>query len=145
MTKFKSKLIRPDYRLKNNLMAFGFETGRGWYPLIEDCIRHLEKFTKVSSQKGMLGKFLTWLYKIFKIYDFEITQVKEKYGLLRIYLSSETDKISEIIERYEYLSEHVCEECGKFETAKIRLSHGWYKTLCEECSKKLGFDYDHSL
>ncbi len=36
-------------------------------------------------------------------------------------------------------SEHICEECGEFYTAKNRLSHGWWKTLCDKCADK--FDW----
>jgi formylmethanofuran dehydrogenase subunit E len=118
----KSKLIKPDPTLKNNLMAFGYECEEGWYSIIDECIDELEK--EVKKEK----------------LDTEILQIKEKFGTLRIYLSSESDEISNIVERYELFSSHICEHCGEFYTAKTRESHGWWKTLCSKCAKELGYD-----
>jgi hypothetical protein len=112
----KSKLIKPDWNLKNNLMAFGYSCDKGWWPLIDECIEELEK--QVKKEK----------------LDTEIVQIKEKFGSLRIYLSSESNAISDIVERYEIYSEHVCEVCGAFWTAKNRECHGWLKTLCQKCA-----------
>ena len=111
----KSKLINPDPTLKNNLMAFGYECDKGWWSLIDECIEELEK---VAKKKG---------------FDFEILQIKEKYATLRIYLSSEDDELFNIVQKFEILSSHVCEICGEFWTAKERVSHGWYKVLCNKC------------
>jgi len=91
---------------------------KGWRPLIDECIEKLEEQVK----KDKL--------------DTEILQIKEKFGTLRIYLSSETDEISNIVERYELFSSHICELCGEFWTAKERVSHAWWKTLCDKCAKE---------
>lgn len=108
--------INPDPTLKNNLMAFGWETGKGWYPLIEEMIEELKNI---------------------KDCDFELIQVKEKFGLLRVYVDTGTDEVYDIISRYETLSSHICEECGKFDTSKMRVHHGWYMTRCDECWSKI--------
>jgi hypothetical protein len=118
----KSKLINPDPTLKNNLMAFGYECDKGWWPLIDECIEKLEEEAKKTP------------------FNFEILQIKEKYGTLRIYLSSENDSLFGIVERYELFSSHLCELCGEFWTAKERRSAngegGWFKTLCLKCAKE---------
>jgi hypothetical protein len=118
----KSKLINPDPTLKSNLMAFGYECDKGWYPLIDECIEKLEE--QVKKEK----------------LNTEILQIKEKFGTLRIYLSSESDEISNIVERYELFSSHICELCGEFWTAKERVNHGWWKTLCQKCATEHGYD-----
>ena len=110
--------INPDPTLKNNLMAFGWECLEGWYPLIQELIDILVKIDKP---------------------DFELLQVKEKFGILHFYISNGTDEVYDIISKYETYSEHICEECGEFYTAKNRLSHGWWKTLCDKCAIK--FDW----
>ena len=35
--------IRPDPYLQNNLMAFGFECGTGWHPLIIELFDKLQE------------------------------------------------------------------------------------------------------
>ncbi len=66
-----------------------------------------------------------------------ITQVKEKFGGLRIYYTTsmiepETyDKINLIVDSVEKDCNKICEECGR--PGQLRSIGGWYKTRCEEC------------
>lgn len=106
--------INPDPTLKNNLMAFGWGCDKGWYPLIQELIDELNKLPD----------------------EIEVLQVKEKYAGLRFYVSGASDKAYDIISRYENYSYHICEYCGEFWTAKERVGHGWYKTLCNKHAKK---------
>ena len=112
--------INPDPKLQNNLMAFGWECDSGWHPIIQELIDILQHMKENHMED----------------YDFELMQVKEKYGGLRFYVSSETDDVSNLIQRYEIYSEHICEVCGVFYTTKNRSFNGWYKTLCDKCAKK---------
>lgn len=118
--------VQPDPRLKNNLMAFGYECGEGWYPLIE------ELFTK-------LDKLITTCYPEL-ISIFEITQVKEKWGRLTIYTSTGNDEIWDLIDKYSRLSETICEKCGK--PGEMHLVNGWYSTLCKTCLKEVYENYE---
>jgi hypothetical protein len=60
--------------------------------------------------------------------DYEAEQVKEKFGILRVYVTpSEADGI---VVRYENRSGHICEECGR--PGRLRKG-GWLRTLCDEC------------
>lgn len=65
--------------------------------------------------------------------NFYIVQIKEKYGELRFYTGWETDKISEIIGKYEDLSRKICIECGKPAT---HMSLGWISYYCAEHAPK---------
>jgi len=122
------KFIKPDYTLKNNLMAFGYECDSGWNKLIEDCFKDIDQYIKTYRKE---------------LYDtFEILQVKEKYGELRIYTSDETPTISTIIDYYMYKSRVTCEVCGKEGQTCHRGS--WYKTLCEEHAKELEYESQQS-
>jgi hypothetical protein len=108
-------IIDPDPKLQNNLMAFGFECGPGWRPLIDHLIADLnERFPDVE------------------IY---VTQVKEKFGSLRFYVASATEEAFNIIHVYEYFSNFICEECGAL-WAENKADHGWYRTLCQSCREK---------
>jgi predicted nucleic acid-binding Zn ribbon protein len=98
--------------------------GKGWYKLVCDT-----------------DEMLSFIDP-----DYEIHQVKEKFGTLRYYYASKLpwgstqEKIMEAIVRHaEDLSAVTCEECGKAQygtldnidsTVKLR-AHGWYRTLCD--------------
>jgi len=112
----KYSIINPDPTLQANLMVFGFEAGRGWYPLIYEL---LDKLQAIEDRDKM---------------GLEITQIKEKFGGLRVYTNIETREIWELIDKYEAKSFTICEACGK--PGKLRNNHGWYITLCDECQKE---------
>ena len=60
--------------------------------------------------------------------DFEIIDLKEKWGMIRMYCHPCTDKISEIEHKYEKLSARTCCKCGA--PAKW-YSTGWILPFCE--------------
>lgn len=89
-------------------MSFGFECGDGWYQIIWDLSTKLAPF------------------------DVVVAQVKEKFGLLRIYLNSYPDGVDDILAWAEEQSGITCEDCGN---AGKRRPGGWIRTLCDECDK----------
>lgn len=71
-----------------------------------------------------------------------LTQVKEKFGKLRIYFSpghADTDKLEELIDAAERDSVKICEMCGK--PGKLLVKGGWVKTLCADDALSLGFKH----
>ena len=112
--------IEPDPTLQNNLMSFGWECDRGWYPLIQELIDRLNKE--------------------FPNEEIVVLQIKEKYAGLRFYVGSCSEEVYKLISFYEEISYHVCEHCSAFWTAKERVKGGWYKTLCDKCVKKLDWE-----
>lgn len=103
----------------------------GWQWIIEDCDRLLARLDP----------------------NYEIHQIKEKFGTLRYYYGTvagpDTEEVMDaIIDRAEALSAKTCEVCGdssavsypsrgiKFDpTAVIKATKGggWYKTICDSC------------
>lgn len=64
--------------------------------------------------------------------DFWITQIKEKYAVLRFYCMGATDRIiNVIIPKYEDISRRTCIGCGKPATV---VSTGWFCPWCDECA-----------
>ena len=61
---------------------------------------------------------------------YRIMQIKEKYGGLRWYSNWETDNVSKIVEKYEYISEHTCIDCGK---PAEYMTTGYILPYCENC------------
>lgn len=98
---------------------FGVECEKGWYPLIQPVIDYIDKFNEGKSEEE-------------KIY---ITQIKEKYGTLRIYVSYGTDELFNMIDKAEEESAHTCEFCGTKEN--VGQTTGWITTLCHDCIKNL--------
>ena len=90
-----------------------FECEEGWHPLIKDALAKIEAL-------GIAG--------------LEVHQVKEKFGGLRIYLSSYDERAEAIIRAAEQEAHETCEACGSKEKVKLR-SGGWLRTLCEKCEE----------
>lgn len=96
--------------------GMGFECGDGWFSLIYDLSYKLEKeIEKLPEEERPIA-----------------TQVKEKFGTLRFYMSSETDEMDKLISDAETKSETICEMCG--DKALLR-QDGWWATLCDTCHR----------
>ena len=106
-------LIDKYPKLLGNL-TFGIECGDGWFDLID---RLCEDILKVDPTTVA-------------------TQVKEKYGTLRFYVSSAEDEVFDLIDEAEDASSEICEECG--EPGKIE-GKMWFKTLCKKCLKEINY------
>lgn len=63
--------------------------------------------------------------------DYRVAQVKEKFGMLRVYLHTYTSGTDEIIARFERASASICEDCGS--PGRLRTSRVWVRTLCDQC------------
>jgi hypothetical protein len=120
----KYYFIKPDPGLHDNLMAFGWECREGWYPIIEEALDKMEKTIEKMPKKEQ---------KVFKS-SFEILQIKEKLGGLRIYINMYSDEIIEIIREAEEKAEETCETCGN--PGKLREFHHWLFTNCDDCYNK---------
>lgn len=78
------------------------------------------------------------LIKCNYLYKFRFVQIKEKYGSARMYCNGAPVESNafEIIDKYEYISNYVCQYCGKPDTAQIN-NYGWLMTICEDCYNKM--------
>lgn len=63
------------------------------------------------------------------LHKFRITQLKEKWGLLRMYHNG-SDEIEAIVDRYEDISKGVCICCGKPAT---KATTGYISYYCDSC------------
>lgn len=63
--------------------------------------------------------------------DYKTLQVKEKFGLLRVYLDGPfREDLYAIIGKYEQESSITCQECGGVGTIR---SPGWIRVHCDPC------------
>lgn len=69
---------------------------------------------------------------------FFFTDIKEKFGELRVYTSHMTDKLGEILEAYCAISRNVCIICGKLDVPMV--NRGWISPYCRDCATKADID-----
>ncbi len=113
--KFPKIFAQRSLPMNETAMCWGFECGDGWYTLINNLCRDIQKH---CDEKG---------------FQTEATQVKEKYGGLRFYVDSADDAIFDMIDKAEAESFKICEDCGTTEFVEVR-NGGWIKTLCDDCA-----------
>ena len=102
---------------------FTYDVGKGWTEILTNAFKQIaEAFDKEGVDFS----------------EFSVSQIKEKFGGLRIYTGSldvdVADQVCEIIDDAETESCRTCEWCGKLGKAR---NGGWIKTLCEECYKRV--------
>jgi hypothetical protein len=98
---------------------------QGWATLFFQMCADLKK---VLVEEGYLDTFY-------------FVDVKEKYNTLRCYPGHfETDKISQVLRKYEYLSQFICTRCGKPATKEI--TQGYIESLCDVCWESQRRRYD---
>lgn len=98
-------------------MCWGFEIGDGWYQIIRDLSGKLEPLIADLPEEEQRAT--------------RACQVKEKFGTLRFYMTSETDAMSDAISRAERRTETTCESCGG--DGEPNRDGGWVKTRCPGC------------
>lgn len=119
---------------KETCMAFGIETGSGWYNLIEDACHSIKETVDLVNH-------------IHPEIQFSVTaaQIKEKFGTLRFYIDyngNETEKdikwvytqIDNAIRFAEIKSAYICDNCGGW--MKYDRGEGWHWPRCESCSEE---------
>ena len=108
---FKQK----DLPMTQTAMCWGIECGPGWYSIIDELCTGLQNLTDKQGHPQV-----------------EFTQVKEKFGSLRVYTDGASAAQFELIDRAEELSMETCERCGRL--GKLR-EGSWVVTLCDDCLK----------
>jgi hypothetical protein len=92
-------------------MAFGFECGDGWFDILD------ELFAKMEASDT----------------EIKLTQVKEKFGTLRVYYYGGDDTVDKWVEAAEARSAVTCEQCGQ--PGELRGTR-WVYTACDECEEE---------
>lgn len=103
--------------MRETCMCWGFCCGDGWEPIIRKCAE------KIEAEIAKLPEDMRQQVKA--------EQVKEKFGGLRFYMTSESDAISAAIKEAESASYRTCELCG---APGKRRGGGWIQTLCDACN-----------
>lgn len=98
--------------IQQTCLAWGFECGDGWEPLIRGLSEKLEPLIAAQPEDQRASA----------------AQVKEKFGTLRFYMDGSTPEMDELVNAAEWASEHTCEVCGSGGTLR---RVGWLSVLCD--------------
>ena len=101
-----------NYIQQTNPYQYSFAVGDGWYKLIYELVHDI----RINDLKK--GDWIT-----------KATQVKEKFGGLRFYVTGTSDKNWALIRTAEQKSYGVCEESGSEVEVGV-WNDGWVRTLC---------------
>lgn len=110
--------------MRTTAMCWGFDCGDGWYKIIKEASGKLEPLIEEAIKKDP---------KAYEYGFYRASQVKEKFGTLRFYLTGGTDEMHGIAARAERLSSKICETCGN--PGKLR-GHSWVYTACNKHVRK---------
>jgi hypothetical protein len=103
-----------NYIQQTNPYQYSFAVGDGWCKLIYELVHDI----RINDLKK--GDWIT-----------KATQVKEKFGGLRFYVTGTSDKNWALIRNAEQKSYGICEESGS-EVEVGTWNNGWVRTMCRE-------------
>ncbi len=112
-----------DYRKQSNPYKYQFGVGDGWFGILKELITGI----RLNDEKD---KF-KWITKV--------TQIKEKFGGLRFYVTGTSDKNWKLINKAEAKSYTVCEASGS-EVEVGTWTLGWYQTLSRKVALQRFYD-----
>lgn len=112
-----------------------------WESHILDMLQRLDKLTRHYLMPLFLLNFICRYFpSLFKklVTDIHITQIKQKFGALRIY-GTFSKEAQSIVSRTEALCNDTCEFCGNSHTTHVMIK-SWVRNLCTTCKevKKYG-------
>ena len=96
-----------------------WECGKGWWPLIEKVAAAIDSYNDAHPDSPV-----------------EVTQIKQKFGGLRIYHYNAPEDIRQLINEAIEASWHTCERCGSREGVTTN-PEGYRITLCTQCRAAL--------
>ncbi|CAF9927087.1 MAG: hypothetical protein HETSPECPRED_006502 [Heterodermia speciosa] len=116
---FPSLFQRHTLGMDRSCMYFGIQILSGWYQIL---YRLSTFISTVVSEKNL----------DLEAYCYE--QIKEKFGLLRVYMhGGMTEEMGEAIRRAEEESARTCEVCGREGQLE---NNGWLRTRCKDCEER---------
>lgn len=107
----------PDVFTRDSLIN-GFECQDGWFDLL---VKFAGQIREYHCERADITKF-------------EIIQIKQHLGSLRIYANGCNADIRGLIEEVEEQSQSVCELDGKPAIGLFVCAPEWYRHLCERCA-----------
>lgn len=142
---------------QKSCMGRGFECGDGWFPLIYQLCRNIQRHIDwnneyvLSDDTNKLGLEKKKRKKTDRqlIPQFVALQVKEKFGALCIYHQGGDEYCRGLVDMAASVSWFICEVCGTGGPINVGHTKGWIQSVCAECAKDREFNrrifYDAEL
>ena len=105
--------------MMKSIKEMPWECGKGWWPLIEKVAAAIDSFNAAHPETPV-----------------EVSQIKQKFGGLRIYHYNAPEDIRQLIDDAVAISWCTCEKCGST-TGITTNNEGYIQTLCPECRKEI--------
>jgi len=116
--------------IRASLMGFGFDCSDGWFNLIYNLCKDIKEYYE-NNESNILDEDWNVIGTKKGVPEyFYVTQVKEKFGGLRFYITAAPKEVHDMINKAEDESYKICEICGKPGEAGWHLP--WYLTLCDK-------------
>jgi hypothetical protein len=115
-----------DYIQQTNPYKYELAVGDGWFKIIYELVHSI----RVNDLKK--GDWIT-----------KATQIKEKFGGLRFYVTGTSDKNWALIRNAETKSYGVCEVTGS-EVEVGTWNNGWIQTMCRQAALRKFYDLSDS-
>ncbi len=119
--KFPDLFIDKDKPPTQSLMCFGCECDNGWFTLIHNACAQIANHLKHRPECPPV----------------RFSQIKEKFGGLRLYYYGGDDFVSGVCNMAEHMSYHICEVTG--ETGQLCTTGRWLRTLSSAQADKYGY------
>jgi len=102
-------------------MCYGIQTGKGWYPIIDDLCNKIQKLIDDR-----------------RIDKFQFESIKEKYGTLRIQSHTYFKETDALIQLAKTKASITCENCSKHVIYNAMSDENntefkVYNVLCDDC------------
>ena len=105
--------------MMKSVKEMSWECGKGWWPLIEKVAAAIDSFNAAHPETPV-----------------EVSQIKQKFGGLRIYHHNAPEDLRRLIDEVIVASWHTCEKCGSTAGVTTNLE-GYRLTLCPDCRKAI--------
>ena len=121
MSRFKHNNFVTSYE------EFGCEVNDGWLDICNEIIKNVEEYNRNRVIEDQI----------------EISQIKSKFGELRVYLTDYNgnlvypEGLYDFIRDCETRASNTCEYCGSHDNVTTTSYNGWIRTLCDKCNEKL--------
>ena len=125
--KYPSLFKGKDLPMTQTAMCWGIECGSGWYDILDELCEKIQTHCEENGYDDVM-----------------FSQIKEKYGTLRVDVNFGSDEIYDYIDEAQERSSHVCEVCGS-KRGKIRTDLGWLSVRCKKCWTKYNKDAEARL